>query len=292
MLLVTLVLVVWARTGAVRLQAEEITFAAYNVANFSPLPEMGRTKPGKSGEATQALIRVIREINPDILGVCEMGSPAQFAHFRHLLSQAGLGYRDYEYLEAADPDRRLALVSRYPIVARHSRGDIAFAAEGSHEKVRRGILDVTVRIRDGVNLRFVGVHLKSKLPVREGEELLRRHEGDQVRRHIDAILRDDPALPLLLYGDFNDTRDQPNLRQIAGLRGSPEALTPLPLEDAHGDRWTHHWKVNDVYSRIDFLFVNKAARAMVIREKSYLYRSPDWSKASDHRPLVVRLRAR
>ena len=291
MLLVALVMIPgWGWGG--RLQAQEITFAAYNVANFSPLAEAGQAKPGKSGKATQALIRVIREINPDILGVCEMGSPAQFAHFRELLSQAGLAYPEYEYLEAADPQRHLALVSRYPIVARHSQGEIAFDADGNHEKVRRGILDVTVRLADGVELRLLGVHLKSKLPTREGEELLRRHEGDQVRRHLEAIGRDGPPGPLLLYGDFNDTRDQPVLRQIAGVRGSAGALTPLPLEDAHGDRWTHYWKVNDVYSRIDFLFVNKAAAALVVREKSYLYRSPFWSEASDHRPLVARLRVR
>jgi endonuclease/exonuclease/phosphatase family metal-dependent hydrolase len=265
----------------------DVVFAGYNVQNYGPLLEVGRKKPGKSAESAAAVIEVVREINPDILGIVEMGSPRQFEEFRSRLTAAGLGYIDAEFVESSDPDRHLALVSRFPIVARHSVTDLSFDANGSREKVRRGILDVTVAIDEHYHLRIIGVHFKSKLEVREGEEILRRNEAHLLRKHIDAILEANPQTRLLVFGDFNDTKNQPTVREVAGIRGTPGALTPLPLEDSVGDRWTHYWHVPDTYSRIDFLFVNKALAREVDQSRSYLYRKPIWKEASDHRPLVV-----
>ena len=59
-----------------------------------------------------------------------MGSPERFEDFKKRLDEAGLGYVDSEYLQAADPDRHLALVSRFPIVARNSRGDVPYELNG------------------------------------------------------------------------------------------------------------------------------------------------------------------
>ena len=119
---------------------------------------------------------------------------------------------------------------------------------------------------------------------------MRRNEAHLLRNHLDEILAADPATPLLVFGDFNDTKDQAALREVTGPRGAPGALTPLALEDALGDRWTHYWKINDVYARIDYLFVNKALSSAVDHPKCYLYRSPAWMEASDHRPLVAVLK--
>ena len=60
--------------------ASGIVFCSYNVRNYvghDQASAASRTKP-KSEKEIAALIKVIREINPDILGVCEMGSPAMF----------------------------------------------------------------------------------------------------------------------------------------------------------------------------------------------------------------------
>lgn len=271
----------------------EVVFAGYNVENYAPLPDANhpeRAKPGKSAEAAEAVIAIIREINPDILGVAEMGPAPQFAQFRSRLAAAGLGYVDFEYVAAADPDRHLALASRFPIVARNSATDLSYSANGTLEKVRRGILDVTVALGDKTRLRIVGVHLKSKLETRDGEELLRRQEARLLRKHLDAILKADPQTPLLLFGDFNDTKERPAIREVTSVRGAPDALTALPLEDSEGDRWTHYWHVNDTYARIDYLFVNKPLSRSVERARCYLYRKPGWNAASDHRPLVATLR--
>ena len=274
-----------------RLAAEPkaVVIASYNVENYlgaEPVAagEKSRGKP-KTEAAIAAVIRVIKEINPDILGVCEMGSPERFEDFKKRLAAAGLGYVDAEYVQAADPDRHLALVSRFPIVARHSQADVPFELNGQPEKVRRGFLDVTIQVAPDYQLRMVGVHLKSKLAVAEGEAVVRRHEAQQLRRHLEKILVADPAVNLVCYGDFNDTKDTPMFAEIRGIRGTPTYLDDLPAKDDLGDRWTHYWKTADLYSRIDYLFVSPALVREVVPGSAHVDRSEFWSAASDHRAV-------
>jgi len=272
---------------------DEIVVACYNVENYV---QMERHEDGKSVVAPkpdkeiQPLIQIIKEINPDILGVCEMGRKEDFADFKNRLKQAGLGYTDFEYIEGADPERHLALVSRFPIVSRQSMPDVPFTAEGKLEKVRRGFLDVTVEIRPGFQLRLVGAHLKSKLQVPDNEDLIRRNEAHLLRQHVDKILAADPVPKLLVYGDFNDTKNTPAIQEIMGPSKAPDHLFDLWLKDSVGDHWTEYWKYADVYDRIDYIFVNASLLYRVDHSKSSIYRSPLWNEASDHRPVVATIR--
>jgi endonuclease/exonuclease/phosphatase family metal-dependent hydrolase len=268
----------------------EIVVASYNVQNYlgeDTDPNDGfKTRP-KSEKSIAAMVRVIQEVNPDILGVCEMGRPEQFEDFKARLQTAGLAFTDFEYVQAADPDRHLALLSRFPIVARNSVTDISYELNGQTEKVKRGFLDVTVRINPGYDLRLVGVHLKSKLPVPQGEALMRRHEAQLLRAHLEKIITADPEVNLIAYGDFNDTKNEPPIQEIMGVRGSATFMADLWAKDALGDRWTHYWRTADEYSRIDYLFVSPALFREVILEKSHVYRSEFWNDASDHRAIYT-----
>src|SRR4029453_9992579 len=98
--------------------------------------------------------------------------------------EAGTDLPHTEYIVAGDEDRHLALLSRYPIVARESQTDLRFELNGREESVRRGILDVTLQVNADYRLRCVGVHLKSKLPVPQGEALIRRFEAQKLRQHL------------------------------------------------------------------------------------------------------------
>src|SRR6202023_4045296 len=100
---------------------ETVTFAHYNVENYL---EMNRREGGEAtlgpkpeGEKN-TLVRIIKEIHPDILGVAEMGPPVQFEEFQKRLNDAGLEFPFSEYENAADPNRRLSLLSRLEIVER------------------------------------------------------------------------------------------------------------------------------------------------------------------------------
>ena len=269
----------------------EIVICSYNVENYlsKTPPQPGqkygtRAKPEKD---IQAVVRIVKEINPDILGICEMGSPERFDDFKRRLNEAGLKYIDSEYVQAADPDRHLALVSRFPIASRQSVTDASFTLNGTPQKVRRGFLDVTIQVTPQYRLRMVGVHLKSKLAAPEGEALIRRHEAQLLRAHLDNILEANPKTNLVAYGDFNDTKNEPMFQEVTGVRGTPTYMADLWARDSLGDRWTHYWRTADLYSRIDYIFVSPALFREVLKNKSTVYRSSDWHEASDHRPIFA-----
>jgi endonuclease/exonuclease/phosphatase family metal-dependent hydrolase len=289
--LLTLFLLLLAPLSAAeRDPAKGIVFCSYNVRNYvgddQVAPAEFRAKP-KTEKEIDALISVIREINPDILGVSEMGSEKMFADFKARLAKAGLDYKDSEYLQAGDPDRHVALVSRFPIVARNSAKRVTFTLNGEEQEMKRGILDVTVQVTPEYKLRCIGVHLKSKLPTPAGEALIRRHEAAKLREHLDTVLKTTPKENLICYGDCNDTKNEPMFAEITGVKGSPGYMADLWARDMHGDRWTHYWRFADQYSRIDYLFVSPGLWPEVKRETSTVNRSPNWLDASDHRAVHV-----
>src|ERR1700738_959069 len=102
---------------------EAVTFAHYNIENYL---EMNRREGRQAAfwpkpeREKKALVRIIKEIHRDVLGVAEMGQPDQFEEFQKRLKEAGLEYPFTEYVSGADPNRHLALLSRFAIVERHS----------------------------------------------------------------------------------------------------------------------------------------------------------------------------
>jgi endonuclease/exonuclease/phosphatase family metal-dependent hydrolase len=270
----------------------ELHFAGYNLEDYFQAADFpdGREKVSKSPQAIDAEIHVIQDIHPDILGVCEMGPPVEFADFQARLKAAGLDYPNTEYVQGPDPERHVALLSKYPILSRQSVTDVTYELDGREEKVSRGFLDVTISA-GGAKLRFIGVHLKSKLKdTQEDEAELRRNEAHLLRQHIDAALAQDPAVRLVVYGDFNDTKQEPTMKEIEGPRNSPTALRDLWLKDDQGDHWTEYWDYADVYSRIDYILVSRNLLPAVDYPKSGINRSPDWNKASDHRAVIATFR--
>lgn len=269
---------------------------SWNLQNYL---RMDRTERGQSVQhdapkpenEIRALIGIIAGVKPDILGVCEMGKPDEFNDFLGRLRAAGLNYPYTEYVDGPDKERHVALASKYPIVARNSQKNLPFELNGSRQFLKRGILDVSVEINPTYRLRLLGTHLKSRREVPEDEALLRRHEARLLRNHIRDILAQSPDENLLVYGDMNDTKDQPPIREIMGPKGAPDYVEDINLKDQHGDKWTHWWKFADEYSRIDYVFMSRGVRPEVIFSKCYVGRPKDWNEASDHRPLVVVIRA-
>ncbi|HEY3898665.1 MAG TPA: endonuclease/exonuclease/phosphatase family protein [Chthoniobacter sp.] len=267
-----------------------IVIATYNIENFvgqAVAAEGGSRRPKpKTDKAIDAVVRVIKDINPDVLAVEEMGEPERFAEFKKRLDAAGLGYRDSEYVQAVDTDRHLALVSRFPIVARQSLSDVSFELGGMPQKVRRGFLDVTIQVNDACRVRFVSAHLKSKLAIPEGEALVRRYEAQLLRKHLDEILAAEPNVRLVCFGDFNDLKNEAAYHEVTGARGGTY-MAALPARDELGDSWTEYWNEADLYSRIDYIFVSPALHREVVPGSAHVYRSAYWNEASDHRPVFA-----
>ncbi len=271
----------------------EVRFLAYNLENYiRSVPEGSPAVEPKSEKSIATLVTIIASEKPDIIGVCEMGAKAEFEDFLTRLKAVGLDLPYTEYVQAADPDRHIALASRFPISARNSQTNLSFDLTGRKEYYKRGILDVVIDVAEKYQLHFIGTHLKSRRDVPEDQALLRRGEAHLLRLHCKSILEKTPDARLLVYGDLNDTINETPIREIMGRKNSPDYLKPVDLRDVNGDKWTHYWKTADIYSRIDYILTSPAATHDVIAEKSHIPRPTNWYEASDHRPLVVILRAR
>ena len=273
----------------------EIRVVAYNVMNWLRMErrlngEMVADAPKPEAEKA-VLIRILAGVRPDVLGVCEIGTEDDVADLQARLKAAGLDLPHRLVHQGADTARRLALVSRFPVVANHSRGDLTYAIGTQTHRFQRGILDATLQVTPGYQLRLVGTHLKSRREVEEGDQaVMRRHEAVLLREHVEHILESDPATNLLLYGDFNDTKNEQPIKVIQGRFGEKNHLRDLWLQDSDGYRFTYYWSFADSYDRIDFAFINDGLWPEIETKKSFLAKDPDWLKASDHRPLVIVLR--
>jgi len=289
--LVSLFLIVFA----ISLNAKDVVVASYNLENYLKMERRvdGKTVPDapKPEEEISAVIDVLKQIQPDILGLVEMGDAAMLEDFQRRLKAAGMDYPHREWVKGADPERHLALLSKYPITARDSVDDVPFELNGTRQRISRGILDVTVQLSDSYKLRLVGAHLKSRRQVPEYDErAMRAKEAALFRKHLDAILTSDPAANLLLFGDLNDTKNEQPIKELIGTTGSPLRMRDLFLTDRQGLRWTHFWSAADTYSRIDYLLVSNGLWPEIIMSRSGVSNARNWYKASDHRAIHTTVR--
>jgi len=265
-------------------------FIAYNVENWLTMDryvdrELQRGKPKPENEKA-AVVRLLTAHQPDVIGLCEVGTAADLEEIRERLKAAGLDLPHSHYTGGTDTVRHLGLLSRFPITSTARPAETGFVINGRTFGLYRGILDATITAH-GKPYRFLGVHFKSKRPIPDfDQEEIRVHEARLLRRHVDTILEQDPQARLIVYGDFNDTRPTRTVRTITGGYNSPDYLTALPARDSRGHAWTHHWKPHDIYSRIDFITVSRALRTELDFRNSYIIDDPDWEEASDHRALL------
>jgi len=274
--------------------AEGLRFMAYNLENWLTMERRISDRmqlADKPDEQKAAAVRMIVAGKPDVLGVCEIGTQEDVDDLRKRLRDAGWEMPHVAFDPTDGSFRRLALLSRLPIVGRDKPEVSEYQMLGRWRAMSRPILDATVE-RGGSRYRFVGVHLKSKREVREGDqEEIRRQEAKLLRRHLDAVLKDDPTVRWVAYGDFNDTLRSVAMKTVVGYYRAPTYMTAIPCADSKGHRWTHHWQYEDVYSRFDYVLVSPALKAEVDFRQSRILDDPDWELASDHRPLLTIFKA-
>jgi endonuclease/exonuclease/phosphatase family metal-dependent hydrolase len=245
----------------------------------------------KPEDEKRRVAEIIAAIKPQILGVCEIGTAEDLAHLQAHLKKLGLDLPHTEMAHGGDEQRRLALLSSFPIAARNSQTSLTYQLDGKTIAFQRGILDATVRITPAFEVRFLGLHLKSKREVEEADQaLMRRHEARLLRKHMDGIFAANPKVRLLAYGDFNEHRNEPAISDIIGSpRTSDTAMQDVWLKDKDGEVWTHFWDAADTYARLDYCFASRLLRPHLDYRGCYIYSARDFDKASDHRPLVLKI---
>ena len=72
-------------------------------------------------------------------------------------------------------------------------------------------------------------------------------------------------------------------------RGAVVIAELLPAADARGETWTHAYRKEDSYSRVDHILVSPACKSAVQGGAARIYDGPGVRDASDHRPVMVTL---
>ncbi len=272
--------------------SEQFNFVAYNLKNYLKMDRRINGKLEKNAlkpaQEIAQLVKIISKSKPAVIGISEMGDLEDLNHFKDKLAQAGLKYPHSELTFGADPVRHVGLLSQFPITERNSQTDLTYRIGKKELPFQRGILDVTIQPSKDYQLRLLGIHLKSKREVEEADQsLMRRNEAELLRQHIDTILKQKPETNLLVFGDFNETRNELPIKVIRGRYNTPGSLTDIQLSDDRGDRWTYYWRYADQYSRFDFVFASKGLVDEINTANSYIASDPNWFLASDHRALVL-----
>jgi endonuclease/exonuclease/phosphatase family metal-dependent hydrolase len=279
-----------------RARAEALTIATYNVENYGPanrVTEAGYRKDYPKPEPEkQALRAVIRGLNADVLVLQEMGGQAYLDELRRDLKGEGLDYAYAALGLAGDQDRHVAILSRRGFKNVTSHADLEFPYFGGREKVKRGLLEATITTEGG-DVTLFAVHLKSRFTERADDPLsAQRRMGEAVAIR-DRVLKrfPEPArAQFLIVGDCNDGKASKPLERLRE-RGKTLIAELLPAADARGESWTHAFRKDDSYTRVDHILVSPGLRAAVRSGAARIFDGEGVRAASDHRPVVVTLTA-
>lgn len=272
-----------------------LRFVGYNVANWLILDErydfdtrISEKNAPKPEKEKAAVVSIVSAEKPDVFGVCEIGTKDDLIDIQTRLKAAGVDLPHLHYSGGMDTTRHLGLLSRFPIVSTAVVADQKYKINGKEYGMQRGVLDATVKTPDGRLWRFLGVHLKSKRDVEDGDQnQMRINEAQLLRKHIDEILKADPQARLINYGDFNDTRRTSPLKIIQGPYNSPRGMNPIGLHDSRHEYWTHFWEREDVYSRFDYIMFSQALKKDVVFEECKILDPKNWRMGSDHRAVMA-----
>jgi endonuclease/exonuclease/phosphatase family metal-dependent hydrolase len=280
-----------------------VRIASYNVRNLFSASEAGdRGVPARSEADARALAGTIGAVNADVLLMQEVGSVAALEEINDLLGAP------YPFLDVPESNSsrgiHLGILSREPFEL-HSFGqrtltdtDGAVLEEYETEadasadnptplKVQRDLMLAEVTIEGLGVLAIFNVHLKSKTnrPWRLlAADVIRAAECRLLAEVITGYLADHPERPLLLAGDFNDTRRS-------------DALAPLfelPMSDPLGDSLEGTNRNPSTYwpkrrMRLDFVLTSATARRLLVKGSEQIHRSQRARRASDHYPVSVDL---
>jgi endonuclease/exonuclease/phosphatase family metal-dependent hydrolase len=278
--------------------AQVFRVATFNVENY--IEDPGTHRPLKTEEARALVCQSIVALKPDVLALEEMGSTNALLELQAALKKSGLDLPFWDHLTGEDPNIHLALLSRFPILARHPHTNESFLLEGRRFYVSRGFLDEDIQVNPHFKFALIAAHLKSKLASAAADEQeLREQEAVLLRRLIDSRLTANSAPPLVVLGDFNDTKDSRTLKTILG-RGQTALFDTRPVErnpnspptqDDHSPSraasWTEFYAKEDIYSRIDYILISHSLERDWLNRETYILNLPGWAGASDHRPLVA-----
>ena len=278
--------------------AETFRVATYNLENYLDQPT--GTRPLKTPEAKTKIGESLRALQADIVALQEMGAAGALAELRASLKAEGLDYLFWEYVRGWDTNIHIAVLSKFPIVARRPHTNESFLLFGRRFRVSRGFAEIDIQVNKHYSFTLISAHLKSRRPVPEADETeLREQEAVLLRERIDACLAARPDANLIVLGDFNDSKDSRSTRTLIGRgrralidtrpaeRNGDDQPNPNPRYDPRNITWTHHYGKEDTYSRIDYILLSHGMAREWSASNTFVLALPNWGVGSDHRPIVA-----
>jgi endonuclease/exonuclease/phosphatase family metal-dependent hydrolase len=279
--------------------AETFRVATYNLENYLDQPTESRPHP-KSAAARAKIREGIRALKPDVLALEEMGTTNALLELRDSLKAEGLDLPYWEHVSGSDTNIHVAVLSRLPFAARRPHTNETFLLSGRRFRVSRGFAEVDIKVNSNFSFTLIAAHLKSRRPVPEADETeMRLEEAKALRKIIDADLAANPRANLIVLGDFNDNPNSASTKEIIG-RGRTKLIDTRPAErngdDAPNENpryeprritWTHHYGVEDSFSRIDYIMLSPNFAHQWVTNETYVLSISNWGVGSDHRPLVA-----
>jgi endonuclease/exonuclease/phosphatase family metal-dependent hydrolase len=274
--------------------AETFTIATYNVENYVATNRMtddGYRKDYPKPETQKAALRrVIRALNADVLVLQEMGGAPYLAELQRDLRGEGLDYVYATVLVAADDDRHVALLAKRAPTGLERHEALTFPYFGGREKVKRGLCEVHFATTAG-EITLFALHLKSRFTDRpdDPQSALRRlGEATAIRDCVLERFPDPARARFLIAGDFNDDKASRTLQRFEA-RGKVRLAELLPARDSRGESWTHAYRKQDSYTRVDHVLVSAGMQPLVRDGVARIFDGEGTLDASDHRPVVVTL---
>jgi endonuclease/exonuclease/phosphatase family metal-dependent hydrolase len=283
-------LLVFICLGQTWVGAEVFRVATFNVENYLDTPSDRR--PAKSEAGREGVRESILAMRPDILALQEIGSTNVVIELESALKAAGLDLPYSDYVAAHDTNIHLAVLSKFPIIARRPHTNDAFVLGGRRLEVSRGFEELELQINATFKLTLIAAHLKSRVPSKlADEEEWRYEEAVALRRAIEDRLTRNMEEKLIVLGDFNDLKDSKPVRTIMG-RGAERLFDTRPSErtpdkQPTGITWTDYYAKEDLYSRIDYILLSPAMKPNWLPTETYVLNLTNWLSASDHRPVVA-----
>lgn len=275
--------------------AAALSVATYNVENYlitdRQVDGVFRQAYPKPESEKKALRQVIAGMGADVLALEEMGKQAFLDELQRDLKADGQDYPYSALLEAGDPDRHVAVLSKLPFKEVRRHANVPITLLGKKDVVKRGVLEVTVATSEGDLAVFV-IHLKSRRTERKDDPeggIQRQREAEAVRDLVLSRFPEPAKAKFIVCGDWNDHRSSKSVKALA-KRGDTDVGDILRGGDSRGETWTHFYRREDTYSRIDYIMVSEALKRFVPGGRATIYDGAGTSAASDHRPIFVRLK--
>jgi len=273
--------------------------AAYNVENYLDQPTDSRPHV-KTAESRAKIRESIRAMNPDVLALEEMGGTNALLELRASLKADGLDFPFWEHVQSFDTNIHVAVLSRFPIVARRPHTNELFLLDDRRCQVKRGFAEVDIQAATNFTFTLIAAHLKSHLTSPDADEAEERlGEAKALRAIIDARLAKNPDAKLVVLGDFNDEKDSASTREIIGHgkfkltdtrpaeRNGDTASGGPPYFEPRNVAWTYFYGKNDTYARMDYILMSPALKSSWLADDTFIPTIPNWGLGSDHRPIVA-----